>query len=68
MGMRMSMNNAVKKIGTELLTYRKKQYILLRTIIFLLGVFESSITVIIYNESYVLSDGENFSVAIIGLL
>lgn len=66
--MRMSMNNAVKRIGTELLTYRKKQYMLLRTIIFLIAVFESSITVIIYNESYVLSAGENFSIAIIGLL
>lgn len=60
-------NNVAKKLGKELLRYRKKQYIILKILIALLALFESSILVIVYNESYVLSNGKDFEIAIIGL-
>lgn len=63
----MLINNPIKKIAMDLLAYRKKQYWILKIIIFLLTLFETCITVIFYNESYVLSGGENSNVAIVGL-
>lgn len=63
----MLINNPIKKIAMDLFAYRKKQYWILKIIVFLLTLFETCITVIFYNESYVLSGGENFNVAIVGL-
>lgn len=56
-----------KKLGKELLKYRKRQYIILKILIALLTFFESCILVITYNESYILSNGEDFEIAIIGV-
>ena len=60
-------NNAIKRIGTELLKYRKKQYLLLQILICILSFVETCITVVMFNESVLLSDGETFSVAITGI-
>ncbi len=63
----MANSSTLKKIGEELFLYRKKQYLLLKILVFMLAVFEVCILVVMFNEAIVLSNGETFNITVVGI-
>lgn len=58
----------IKKIGKELLRYRKKQFLLLQILIAILSFSEVCITVVMFNENAILGDGESIGMVIVGMI
>ncbi len=63
----MKNNNVLKKLGKELSLYRKKQYFLLKLLVFVLSFFETCIAVIMFNEITILGNEDTLLITIIGI-